>query len=173
MVYFSLYPWQICNNTPPDRTMPLLTEIIFPSSLTYFDINWFIHNSLKKIVFPETLKKISKDALRWLHLESIVIPENETRIVCGCKIFNNKSHFDQSVFLPSTIETINGKKVEYTINIPSHVTSFAENCFRDCSQVRKVTCPESLEIKPDFFSNFVNLEELTLLSGWFPHGKHV
>ena len=81
-------------------------------------------NKLKELVLPELLKEIE---WIWLHncynleeieikgletiipmkcfekfhdLTNITIPLNETRVVCGNKIFNNQSHFNQSIYLP-------------------------------------------------------------------------
>ena len=83
-------------------------------------------------------------------LINITIPLNETRVVYGNKIFNNQSHFNQSIYLPKYIEIINGNEVETTsLEIPSFVTSLDDNCFNGFNRnIKEIHIPETVKIIP-------------------------
>ena len=73
-----------------------------------------------------------------IHLTNITIPLNETRIVCGSKIFNNTNQFKMSIQLPESIQVINGKNVQQLtkLEISSSVTSIDEKCFEKSKNQR-------------------------------------
>ena len=94
-----------------------------PNDLKYFVIPEGV-NELKENIFeschyfeeltlPSSLINIPINCLEKCYkLTNITIPLNETRVIYGNKIHNNKPHFDQSICLPSKIKVINGNEVE-------------------------------------------------------------
>ena len=66
----------------------------------------------------------------------------------GNKIFNNKQHFDQSLYIPNSIKIINGKEVEKLISLtlPSYVTSVDKDCLYGCLYIEKLHFPNSVII---------------------------
>ena len=82
--------------------------------MTSLDENCFYGcDDIKEIHIPETVEIIPITCFEECKaLTIITIPLNETKIVCGNKIFNNQPHFNQSIYLPTRIEVINGKEVK-------------------------------------------------------------
>ena len=100
-----------------------------PTTVT--SIDWYEFERYKQILeeltIPTTVKTIPKYCINnCKRLTNITLPLNESQIICGNKIFNTP-RLQQAIYLPDSIEVINGKEVDgSTFIIPSTVTSM--NC---------------------------------------------
>ena len=88
---------------------------------------------LKELIIPSTIKEIPKKLLQQCNnLTKITLELNESRIICGNKIFKSP-HLEEEFILPNSIKVINDIQINHlsTLEIPTFVTSLSENCF-DC-----------------------------------------
>ena len=92
--------------------------LILPESLK--EIEWKRLKEcsfLQRIVIKGLETKIPMECLeRCYWLTNITIPLNETRVLYGNRIFNNKDHFNQSFYLSNKIKVGNTRSVTKLIN---------------------------------------------------------
>ena len=153
-----------------------LTSLDIPTFVTSLGNKWYVdlEYSLKHLSIPESCDKLFNysDLIKFKELTSITLPLNESRIICGNKIFNNKQHFVESISLPDSIRCINGKQVEPSIIIPSFVTSIDETCFRNSNYFEKIVFPEVMtSITHKYLTQYQNLQEVTISSKYELHGN--
>ena len=125
-------------------------------------------SEVKKIVFPTTLKMISNDCLiNCYHLTNLTIPLNETRVLCGSFLINNKPRLNETIELPTSIKIINGKEVNYTsLTIPSYVT-FIEKRFTQKlrNRLEELILPENWSSIPhNMLESLITSNKLTHIS---------
>ena len=142
-------------------------SIIIPSSVTSLEKDCFKNNVMfmNYLSLPATIESIPKECIeKCVCLSKLSIPLNETRVIYGNKLFNNRRHFGQSFNLPTTLDYINNQKVYplTRLRIPSFVTSLEENCFYMCTDLRELIIPDSLQTIPE--NLFVHLHNLNSLS---------
>ena len=132
---------------------------------------------IRSIHLPQSITSIHpKSIYRCYNLTNLTIPLDETRVLFGNKIFNNQPHFNQSIFLPSTLSVINGKQVEQltSFTIPSYVTSIDEECFYGCYFVKEISIPSTIHSIPrKCFLQCFGLEKLTVSSEFIIEGNRL
>ena len=121
--------------------------------------------NLPKLIIPSEVKEIEKDCLsNVINLTNITVPLNETRVVCGNKLFSIP-YFDSLFDLPNTIKVINGKKVHKSIlQIPNYVTSMNLHYIDICKKyLKQLSIPDTMkDIPKDVFKEFKRLTNITL-----------
>ena len=141
-------------------------NIIIPNGVEEIASHAFGLNYIKQIEIPNTVTSIARNCFDPCEcLTSISFPLNETRVLYGNKLFNNKPFFSQSIYLPNSITVINGQQVEQLkkITLPSFVTSLDEKCFFDCSYLSSIVFPEHLtSIGTDILLDLPQLFEITI-----------
>ncbi|MBE6770966.1 MAG: leucine-rich repeat domain-containing protein [Ruminococcaceae bacterium] len=118
-----------------------------PESLEYIGDRAFIYNeSFKKIIIPESIKHIGKDAFAHSALEQVELPDNLKEIPKGAFAFTPL----QSIDLPDNLEKI-GKVAFYEclsldgIEFPDTVTYIGESAFEACEAITSINIPPKLE----------------------------
>ena len=142
------------------------TKVEIPSGVEEMEGKVFGMEHIKQIEIPNTVTYIANDCFEGCGgLTSLSLPLDQTRVLYGNKLFNNLPHFAQSIYLPNVVFVINGNQVKSLteLTIPSFVTSFDDNCFLDCINIKKITIPEKLtNFKYNLFMKLAQLEEITL-----------
>jgi hypothetical protein len=85
-----------------------------PTTITSLDKDCFNYNcnDLKQLTIPTTIKTIPKKCIeKCERLTNITFPLNESQMIIGNKIFNTPQ-LEQFIYLPRSIQMINGKKVD-------------------------------------------------------------
>ena len=123
--------------------------------------------SLQKLIIPSTVTSIPKNCLeKLMHLTSITLPIQTSQIIIGNNIFSTtNNHFNQVLYLPSSIQKINGKKVEKSnsLSIPTTVTSLDKNCFYNLNDLNELIIPKSVKSIPnECFDYFLCLKSITI-----------
>ena len=129
-----------------------LTSFRIPTTVTSIDKDCFLDNDkLKQLIIPDSVISIPQHCLTYLtELTNLSISLNERRIILGNKIFKNQPHLQQFVYLPSSVQIINGKEIQQTIafKIPTTITSLDENCFERFNSIQHLFIPTSIKMIP-------------------------
>ena len=135
----TLVRWNNTTRTTLDmKAHPLLSQVTTIDSWAFED-----RNSLKTIVFPETLTTIKGGAFSKTGLTSVIIPETVTSI--GNYAFSKCKNL-------------------ISASIPKTVADLGDWIFENCGNLKEVTFgPETL--KGHLFNNCTNLKKVTLLEG--------
>jgi hypothetical protein len=146
----------ICNyafyETWPFRDCTSLQTIEIPDSVTTIGEGAFADcESLQKIAIPSSIEEIGSNPFCGCHNLTIESFSNRYIIENGLLI----DKLDNSI-----ISCINNSNY---ITIPSYITAFGVNAFRDCKSLLKVQIPKSVSIIPYFsFSGCTSLQEIIL-----------
>ena len=145
------------------------SSITIPSFVTALDDYCFYNcDNVKEIILPETLTNLQRNSFKYcLGLTNLTITLNETQVLYGNQLFNNNNHFDSPIYLPTSLQCINGKKVDEltSLTVPSNVTSIDENCFTNSSNLKTLILPKSLkETNSQWLAKCSNLENITITS---------
>lgn len=118
-----------------------------PKNLEYIGDRAFIYNeSFKKIIIPESIKHIGRDAFAHSALEQVELPDNLKEIPKGAFAFTPL----QSIDLPDNLEKI-GEVAFYEclsldgIEFPDTVTYIGESAFEACEAITSINIPPKLE----------------------------
>ena len=102
-------------------------------------------------------------------LTGITIPLNETRVLYGNKIYNNRPRFGFGFYLPESIKRINNHMITddsfKTFAIPSHVTYIEPECINEIAlHFNQIIIPDSISPKFDlpFLSQSTCLTSISL-----------
>ena len=131
---------------------PACDELVIPAEyngkpVTIIGIMAFSTNTkIKKVVLPETLKRIEYQAFDSSSLEEIVIPESVTHI--GQYAFQYCSNL-KSIKFPSKIKTIEaatcyGCKNLTQVIIPDGVQNIYIEAFANCNELETIEIPDSV-----------------------------
>ena len=167
-----------------------LTEIEFPSSLTYLGPNTFTGNKFKEIVLPNTIKELGQNCFfNSSELESItfssgmeeipnfvcetspklikvIIPEGIKKI--GMFPFQGAMLLSH-ITLPESITEVETGALGYTgivdFTFPKNLTYIGAQMFQSCNNLTEITIPETITtIKGSAFTHCSNLRKVTLPS---------
>ena len=135
----TLVRWNNTTRTTLDmKAHPLLSQVTTIGTWAFED-----RNSLKTIVFPETLTTIMGGAFSKTGLTSVIIPETVTSI--GNYAFSNCNSLT-------------------SVSIPKTVTDLGDWIFENCGNLEEVTYgPKTL--KASLFNNCTSLRKVILLEG--------
>ncbi|MBR6879176.1 MAG: leucine-rich repeat domain-containing protein [Bacteroidales bacterium] len=152
-----------------------LTKITLPESITSIE-TWTFRDctSLQTIEIPDSVTTIGEGAFADCEsLQKIAIPSSIEEIgsnpFCGChtltiESFSNRYIIENGLLIDkldnSIISCINNSNY---ITIPSYITAFGVNAFRDCKSLLKVQIPKSVSIiSYCSFSGCTSLQEIIL-----------
>ena len=140
-----------------------LKKIIIPEGLE--EIDWAVFSgceNLEEIVLPNSIKKLDKQLfLNCKRLKKVTFPNNITELpdefFKGCKRLD--------IELPKTITKL-GKRVfsgcTQLSQYPYHITSFEEECFKDCKSLKTILLKKEIPYIPDgAFMGCTNLESIS------------
>ena len=141
-----------------DKTFSEKTELNF-EALKKATGKEYTYASVVRLEVPSGYTVIGGNTFRkdrgFSNLLTVKIPEGVTKLGTFCFYQNNVT---VEVELPQSLETIEGTQNFYTatalekINIPSKITTIAENCFKDCKALTTVTgCEGLIEIHTSAF----------------------
>ena len=128
------------------------------------------------MAIPKSLSNLTQNYfVEYEYLTNINIPLNETRVIYGNKIYNNNECFDQSILLPTSIQIINGMKVEpfTSFVVPSFVTSLEEHCFFRCRKLEELVIPETVKEVTRNVIQHLYLTSLTIPSWMKVYGNKI
>ena len=145
-----------------------LGNIEIPKSLSSFGKDCFCRCKIPQIYIPETIKEISKNCFKGCDdLSQVTIDLNETRILCGKKLFSIVNKTLQMMDLPSEIKIINGKEIEpfQSLQLPTTITSISKDCFENFTSLVSLELPFSFtSFDHNLFSDCIHLSSLSLES---------
>lgn len=138
--------------------------LISDDGKTVKGIKTWAKNSIKNIIIPDGIKKITEKAFYdCTELESISIPNSVTDIeayaFCRCQKL-------KSIVLPKSIKkikesTFKGCAELKTVSIPNTVTEIEEDSFSDCKKIKVINFPSSIvKIEKHAFYNCTSLESI-------------
>ena len=141
-------------------------EFILPETIKTIAKGIFEAITIKKLVLPGTLKKITGQNFKnCKYIKEIVISEGTESI--GAQAFMGCTNLIK-ITLPSTIRMIgqgafsNCKKLEKVI-IPENVAKIEDKAFYGCTNLIKITLPSTIQmIGQGAFSNCKKLEEVII-----------
>ena len=119
-----------------------IQQLTLPSTLTFIGNGCFeVCKSLQNIVLPESINCIGFNCFNQCDsLTSITIGEQWK--FEGDRLFITNNQTLNSLYLPSKVSVLNGKKIKLsqlkTFTIPSNITQLGEYCFANCLQLSKV-----------------------------------
>ena len=152
-------------------------NFVIPEGVVKIEENCFDnYHKINSLKIPSSITNIDDINLQTCSLRSIEIPLTNEHLIIGNKIFIKKSHFDQSIKLPSTINTINGIKVtpSYKFEIPSFVTSLSPNVFADCGSITSLTIPKTCrKYSYNLLKPLTQLRNLYISSSWIFQGDRL
>ena len=154
----TLVRWNNTTRTTLDmKSHPLLSQVTTIGFQAFKDCN-----SLKTIIFPETLTTIKGYAFSGSGLESITIPETISYI--GDYAFSNCNRL-VSASVPKSANTLGVRIFEDSTNLKevTYGPTIAKNLFSGCTSLEKVTLLEGINtIDFEAFNNLTNLTTLIL-----------
>ena len=155
----TLVRWDNTTRTTLDmKSHPLLSQVTTIGFQAFKD-----RNSLKTIIFPETLTTIKGYAFSGSGLESITIPETISYI--GDYAFSNCNRL-VSASIPKSANSLGIFIFENSTNLKEVTygpTIVKGELFRDCTSLKKVTLLEGINtIDFQAFNNLTNLTTLIL-----------
>ena len=141
-------------------------EFILPETIKTIAKGIFESITIKKLVLPSTLKKITGQNFKnCKYIKEIVISEGTESI--AAQAFMGCTNLIK-ITLPSTIQTIgqaafsNCSKLKEVI-IPENVAKIEDKAFCGCTNLIKITLPSTIQtIGQAAFSDCSNLEEVTI-----------
>ena len=153
-------------------------KLHLPEGVTHFENKIYYQYlfNLKEITIPKSLSNLTQNYfVEYEYLTNINIPLNETRVIYGNKIYNNNECFDQSILLPTSIQIINGMKVEpfTSFVVPSFVTSLEEHCFFRCRKLEELVIPETVKEVTRNVIQHLYLTSLTIPSWMKVYGNKI
>ena len=121
--------------------------IIIPNGIRELEYDTLTFNSsIDTVEIPNTVTKIPKRCFNSLSkLTNLTIPLNQSRVLHGNYIFDNKPFFDLSFEFDNKLKVINGENIHplTSITIPSHVTKIANYCL--CIEsLKEIILPDSI-----------------------------
>ena len=141
-----------------------------PINVTEIDSNSFYSNTkIKKIIIPNTVKIISKNAFdHCLGLETVEIEDGVTKIddyaFYFCKELEN-------ITLPNSLKVIGSEAFMLCaslkdITIPDGVTTIGKEAFASCFEAKSIVIPDSVtSIGEGAFSNCEKITNITIPKG--------
>ena len=118
----------------------IFSEFFIPTTVTSIDEKCFEHNRLIiKLSIPSSISEIPFHLLSQLkQLQHLKIPSCYEAI--GNKLFLMKDGCIKSFDYPSTIKTVNGKRIKplETFTIPSNITKLLDFCFANSSKLTEI-----------------------------------
>lgn len=141
-----------------------------PINVTEIDSNSFYSNTkIKKIIIPNTVKIISKNAFdHCLGLETVEIEDGVTEIDDGAFYFCSKL---ANITLPDSIKVIGSEAFMLCaslkdITIPDGVTTIGKEAFASCFEAKSLVIPDSVtSIGEGAFSNCEKITNITIPKG--------
>ncbi|WP_157142785.1 leucine-rich repeat domain-containing protein [Brachyspira pilosicoli] len=133
-----------------------LNDYIFGGSQNY-------NYNIVKVILPDTITTIGKDAFMCGNLTNVNIPKN-------LKTIEDEAFYEmkmEELILPDGLTTI-GKYAfricTFTnVVIPDSVTSIGEQAFESCKKITKVKLPNNLTtLEPDIFASCYELKSITI-----------
>ena len=152
-------------------------SISIPTTFTSLDKNCFNNcGFLKELTIPSTIKSIPKECfIKCYNLSNISIPLNETRFICGNKIFSSP-HVEELFYSPYSIKVFNGKEIDFSkMILPTTVTSLDEECFMSCClKMTELVIPETvIDIPMKTLMRIPELKTLIIPSYYQLHGNRL
>lgn len=137
-----------------------LKKIVIPEGVE--ELEWAVFSeceNLEEIVLPQTIKKIDKQLfLNCKKLKNVILPTHLEEL--PDEVFNGCSSLD--IILDANIKKLGKKVFEKCYKLssfPQAVTSFGENCFKDCRSLVTADINPQTEFLPDgMFDCCIHLE---------------
>ncbi|MEI0612473.1 leucine-rich repeat domain-containing protein [Brachyspira pilosicoli] len=124
------------------------------------------NRNVVKVILPDTITTIGKDAFRCASLTNVNMPKN-------LKTIENTAFYEmkmEELILPEGLETIGAFAFSIcsnmqTLIIPDSVTSIGEEAFESCQKITKVKLPNNLKtLETRVFSSCYALKSITIPS---------
>ena len=150
----------------PAELIPADGRVVLEEGIVGIGERAFAETPLYHIIFPSTLRTISKEAFFGCNrLQAIVVPEGTEMM--GESAFE-QCHALVGVSLPSTLREIPIKAFVYcsklkNVQLKEGLTLLGESAFNSCSSLQKITLPTSIEaIGSDAFKGCIALETIII-----------
>lgn len=121
---------------------------VIPSSVECIEKYAFLNlYKLRKIVFPEGLKKIDDSAFFGCGLNEVQIPQSVDYIGNDAFKYCDEMY---SVYLPDTVSYLGNNIFESCtdlndVKLPSGISEFPKDIFKSCRSLKSLTIPEGIE----------------------------
>ena len=167
VVYPSCY--EVTNNIFEGCTS--LEEVILPEGVTDIEPEAFLGSGIRKINFPESLKRVEWNAfMDCPRLESITITQNLTHI--GRSAFENCTGLQEIHFPEKTQYSIGMEAYAFancsslkSVEFPESVKGLNGGAFSNCDSLTRVVLPAHLKYTGDrCFAECDNLQEVVIYS---------
>ena len=159
-----------------------ITSVVLPAGVETIGLYSFQYcSALKSVTLPEGLRSVGAYAFRGCGLSSVSLPS--TLRGCGSNAFGSLSKvyspdieswcliaFEDSNPLATTGNLYIGGQLLEHADIPEGITVLHEGVFANCSSLKKVSIPSSLQtVLPSAFYGCTELEEVHIvdLAAWF------
>ena len=142
-----------------------LKKVLLPNNLRKIEKNAFYHCPFEEIDLPNNLEEISYMAFTGCDkLKSIIIPESvkklDTAVFYDCKSMRSVEILCKITDI--SWDLFRGCKSLTEIHLPETITSIGPNAFRNCQSLQSIYIPESVEsIKQGAFSKCDQLRNVT------------
>lgn len=132
-----------------------LTSIDIPTSVKYINHEAFSHcTSLTGITLPDSVKYISNECFKCCYsLKTVVITSRLTRI--GDKCFEGASSLKH-------LYTDDNSDTQYSVDIPSTVTSLGEGVFQECVELTSLNFGTDIPVPTSFCYRCYELREIRI-----------
>lgn len=143
-------------------------NVYLPASLESIPSNCFKDcKNLKKLIIPNSLKKIGVTAFYGSGITSLIIPEGVEELESAA--FKN-AYYLQNIKLPSSLKIIDSEAFSMcfslkSVDIPEGITEISSGTFKNCISLESVKLPNSLKTIGSAFSGCISLKNLSLPDG--------